>query len=646
MANPTINERQKQELVAAVADLARQNNWNARDLLTVMAFETAGSLDPWQAGPITQWGQHRGLIQWGEPQARQYGVSKNSTISQQVKAVGDYLKDRGVKSGAGIKEIYAAINGGNAKALNARDAKAGGTWGTVSDKVDYQMADEAKVAEGLLSQYSRPTPATMNFFGTGFSTVPGRPAIAPMPTIDDMPVASNYGVPTPTNRAIAELDRMAGIAADSLRQSPFEKMQGQQQAMMANPPPGTMQFGNLGNIAITAANGQVRAEPVDPLNPMDVLEAGRMNATAFFGGKLATPVAAKTASSQIDARVARSRAAAADIPSFAPQQTTNASVMPVTRGNLPDIPAGVPVQAGRTVAPVGPGPTLKGTEIAAGVPSRTLSDIAKSPSLAWDPTGINMQSVLSRPSLPTSGQFASNTIAAGTPQAAAMARGYGQLAAGLADKEWSGTTLSGRNYGLPPDYASMQAAKTDPVVSSQPIQARASAPAANRPAVVAAPSPTARDPKTGMTFAARDNLDAEIAKLANQSATAVPDKKSFGLPGGIKGMVTGASIGSAIAGLPGGLIGAVIGSGGLKGLQNGIGGLVGSMTGGNSQTGTGYTGGWQAAAGGNQRSTGPVGVGIGGESLMGVQNQYGATSMLGDGGSRTYGGPGGRSDGK
>src|SRR5690606_21760090 len=36
------------------------------DLATAISYETGGTFDPTKKGPRTQWGQHRGLIQFGE----------------------------------------------------------------------------------------------------------------------------------------------------------------------------------------------------------------------------------------------------------------------------------------------------------------------------------------------------------------------------------------------------------------------------------------------------------------------------------------------------------------------------------------------------------------------------------------------------
>lgn len=144
---------QMAELVKATTILAEKMGLSAKDLLTAMSYETGGTLDPWKAGPTTQWGQHRGLIQWGEPQRQKYGVTADSSIEDQIKAVGKYLTDAGVKAGDGLLQIYAAINAGNAKKINASDANNGGAPGTVLDKVQGQMGGHEKRAEALLKTY-------------------------------------------------------------------------------------------------------------------------------------------------------------------------------------------------------------------------------------------------------------------------------------------------------------------------------------------------------------------------------------------------------------------------------------------------------------------------------------------------------------
>nr|WP_255607008.1 hypothetical protein [Brucella anthropi] len=120
------------------------------DLGTAISYETAGTFDPWKAGPTTQWGQHRGLIQWGEPQRAKYGVSQGMPVSAQMQAVGNYLRDAGVRPGMGLPDVYSAINAGRVGRYNASDANNGGAPGTVLDKVQNQMAGHRKNAERLL----------------------------------------------------------------------------------------------------------------------------------------------------------------------------------------------------------------------------------------------------------------------------------------------------------------------------------------------------------------------------------------------------------------------------------------------------------------------------------------------------------------
>jgi hypothetical protein len=90
-------------------------------LATAIGYETAGTYDKWKKGPTTKWGTHRGLIQWGEPQAAQYGVDANTPVDEQMVSVGRYLKDRGVQPGMGLEDIYSAINAGAPGMPNASD---------------------------------------------------------------------------------------------------------------------------------------------------------------------------------------------------------------------------------------------------------------------------------------------------------------------------------------------------------------------------------------------------------------------------------------------------------------------------------------------------------------------------------------------
>lgn len=143
------------DLAEAIQASAGRLGIDPSDLATAISYETAGTFDPWKAGPTTQWGQHRGLIQWGEPQRARYGVYQGMPTTDQMRAVERYLLDAGVKPGMGLMDVYSAINAGRVGRYGASDAANGGAPGTVADKVNHQMAGHRAKANALLGL--RPT---------------------------------------------------------------------------------------------------------------------------------------------------------------------------------------------------------------------------------------------------------------------------------------------------------------------------------------------------------------------------------------------------------------------------------------------------------------------------------------------------------
>jgi hypothetical protein len=139
------------QLAAAILASAQRLGISPKDLATVISYETAGTFDPWKAGPTTQWGQHRGLIQWGEPQRQKYGVSEGMPVEGQMQAVERYLTDAGVKPGMGLMDVYSAVNAGRVGRYGASDANNGGAPGTVADKVNSQMSGHMTKAEQILA---------------------------------------------------------------------------------------------------------------------------------------------------------------------------------------------------------------------------------------------------------------------------------------------------------------------------------------------------------------------------------------------------------------------------------------------------------------------------------------------------------------
>lgn len=142
-------------LAAGIIETANALGMDPLDLATIISYETAGTFDPTKAGPTTQWGQHRGLIQWGEPQAREYGVDWSDPVGSQLGADGAivrYYQSRGWQPGMGILDAYSIVNAGSPGRYNASDANNGGAPGTVRDKVQDQFGPHREAAMRLLGQ--------------------------------------------------------------------------------------------------------------------------------------------------------------------------------------------------------------------------------------------------------------------------------------------------------------------------------------------------------------------------------------------------------------------------------------------------------------------------------------------------------------
>ena len=141
------------------------------DLATIISYETGGTFDPMQAGPTTQWGQHRGLIQFGEPQAGEYGVDWQNAAASQLGANGAivrYFRANGWQPGMGMLDAYSIVNAGAPGRDGASDANNGGAPGTVRDKVQSQMDGHRKRAMALLGDtqpQSRPQNALAGYSG-------------------------------------------------------------------------------------------------------------------------------------------------------------------------------------------------------------------------------------------------------------------------------------------------------------------------------------------------------------------------------------------------------------------------------------------------------------------------------------------------
>ena len=112
---PTITLSSKQQ---AIVEAAKELGVKPEDLASVISQETMGTFDHQITGG--EGGNYKGLIQFGIPERKQYGYKDDMTFEEQIKGpVVRYLKDRGVKKGHGVKEIYAAILTGNVSTFRA-----------------------------------------------------------------------------------------------------------------------------------------------------------------------------------------------------------------------------------------------------------------------------------------------------------------------------------------------------------------------------------------------------------------------------------------------------------------------------------------------------------------------------------------------
>lgn len=127
------------------------------DLATAISYETGGKFDPNLWGGAG--GKHLGLIQFGPEEQAKYGVKPNMPLDAHFGAVENFLRDRGVKPGMGLLDIYSTINAGRPGLYNRTDENNGGAPGTVADKVGMQMVGHRKRADALIGNYDAPVGA-------------------------------------------------------------------------------------------------------------------------------------------------------------------------------------------------------------------------------------------------------------------------------------------------------------------------------------------------------------------------------------------------------------------------------------------------------------------------------------------------------
>ena len=162
------------------------------DLANLISYETGGTFDPSQKGPTTRFGQHKGLIQFGEPQAKEYGVDWDDPYGSQLGAEGaiaKYLVANGYKKGMDLLDMYSIVNAGGPGRYDAMDSGS-----SVKDKVrEMRGAHRAKAvllmgggrqkqAQGTIAPAGVSTkgmdPAALETFGRLAETYPNLSVIS------------------------------------------------------------------------------------------------------------------------------------------------------------------------------------------------------------------------------------------------------------------------------------------------------------------------------------------------------------------------------------------------------------------------------------------------------------------------------------
>jgi hypothetical protein len=146
------------EQVSALTSTASRLGIAPRDLAAAISYETGGTFNQNLIGG--KGNNYAGLIQFGPEERAKYGVTPGMTFEQQMGSVEAFLRDRGVKPGMGVAEIYRTINGGNPNApLSASDGN-----GTIAQHIQRIQSGHYGNADRFLGGSPPPTTVSDNTF--------------------------------------------------------------------------------------------------------------------------------------------------------------------------------------------------------------------------------------------------------------------------------------------------------------------------------------------------------------------------------------------------------------------------------------------------------------------------------------------------
>lgn len=133
----------------AFRDAAAQLGISPVDLAAAVSYETGGTFDPNIKGG--KGGAYEGLIQFGPVERQRYGFREGMSVADQLRGpVVAYLKDRGLKPGMGLPELYSIINAGSLDRYGRpRFSRSDGN-GTVAQHIARIEADHVPGAAAML----------------------------------------------------------------------------------------------------------------------------------------------------------------------------------------------------------------------------------------------------------------------------------------------------------------------------------------------------------------------------------------------------------------------------------------------------------------------------------------------------------------
>lgn len=166
---------------------------DAAEVAAVMSFETGGTFDPKIMGG--DGGKYLGLIQFGQNEQRQYGITQNSTPEQWTAAITKFMGDRGFKPGMGIEDFYSTILTGGPGRHDRKDSN--GT--SVRNAVPRILAEHKENADKWLAS-------------GGVQRIEVPPSTAGQPAPVELPVGEQQRAFNPSDALTGDplLDSMTG----------------------------------------------------------------------------------------------------------------------------------------------------------------------------------------------------------------------------------------------------------------------------------------------------------------------------------------------------------------------------------------------------------------------------------------------------